>query len=765
MAHGTLSPLKAVTSGRLKMKGGERELLAQWIPVIKAAGKSVMQKQLQSSLPADMRELKTTIVESRLEAGYMSYTVTVKVGLEESHQTWNIDRRYSDFHSVRRNLPARYDHLDFPPKEVVNTPGNLEKRKFRLQSWLSQAVQIQPIAPALVSFLELDRHNGQPADELGEEQLMQILRGKVDFERKGMYGKRQLVERMKTMEKQFEKLEEDKGFLLKMGIQISMVLLSWGVPFMLAFFTATTDTESFWLGLLNIFMLSILPKTQAILTILLTAYLSMGSLGGILFIVRLTGNIGWCGLLSTIACGALLRHLWVHRGFQRAFQIYFVAFVAIASYTIPYLIFKRLKTPKARTTGVYERIDRFVAPFVANRFVALKSIWVKLGQAISGRTDIVNDVWQKAFSVMQDAMPPDSHDDVEKTLKETFGVDTIEDVFSEFNYEPLASASIAQVHQAVLLSTGEKVAVKVQHRGVADIFRKDIKRCLRIFKVVAWINDDWDPLVALLDVWDKQIERELDFRSEAKNLKNVRELLLETLGPCNVVIPMVHEEFAGAGALVMEFIDDLFKINDRLLLDLHCVNKHRLAELCIHIFSYQMFNLGSVFNCDPHPGNVMVQLTEEHGARLVLLDWGWAIALDSSKIDAFRELIIALQQMDVQKAMEALNKAGYSNSQDQRAPERSIQFFTFLFRDTGNKATMRKDQKEFWDMRKQQKEQDKEAGVKEKGGRKIKSIPEDYAALSRVVGLLRGLCTTLEVELPLIDIIAAHAKQGLQRRN
>ena len=119
---------------------------------------------------------------------------------------------------------------------------------------------------------------------------------------------------------------------------------------------------------------------------------------------------------------------------------------------------------------------------------------------------------------------------------------------------------------------------------------------------------------------------------------------------------------------------------------------------------------------------------------------------------------VDLHEMDMVAATRSLKDLGYENSQDERAPERSVQFFSHLFRDTGSVENAKKESKEFFEQRKRQKEQDTELGVREKGGRKMKKIPDSFMFVMRVIGLLRGLCATLEVELPLIEILASHAR-------
>ena len=105
--------------------------------------------------------------------------------------------------------------------------------------------------------------------------------------------------------------------------------------------------------------------------------------------------------------------------------------------------------------------------------------------------------------------------------------------------------------------------------------------------------------------------------------------------------------------------------------------------LCYHGF----------FNADPHPGNLLFRLTPDGQAQPVLLDWGWVVRLQRHELLAYRSLVMALADMDMVAATKSLKDLGYENTQDDRAPERSVQFFSHLFRDTGSVANAKQESK------------------------------------------------------------------------
>jgi len=117
-------------------------------------------------------------------------------------------------------------------------------------------------------------------------------------------------------------------------------------------------------------------------------------------------------LIFTFLFGRVIRYLWTECGFRRAARIYAAASVVIGLYTSTKLLFKVLRFDAQQTAPLYEQLDTFLAPFVAGQFVALKSVWVKIGQYISGRADVTPALWQEAFAVMQSDMPNDNVNEI-----------------------------------------------------------------------------------------------------------------------------------------------------------------------------------------------------------------------------------------------------------------------------------------------------------------------------------------------------------------
>ena len=284
---------------------------------------------------------------------------------------------------------------------------------------------------------------------------------------------------------------------------------------------------------------------------------------------------------------------------------------------------------------------------------------------------------------------------IDATFREAFPGKKIADVFEEFDYVPLASASIAQVHKARLLR-GQTVAVKIQHAGVANIFLDDIARSIKIARVCAWLNSDFETTLTVLKSWEKEIHFELDFEHEVENIRSMRSSLLDKHG-ANVCVPAVIDTLVSKRVFAMEFIENSFKIDDVFQLSLHGVNKLELMLLIVHVWSIMLFRINAV-NADPHPGNLHVRLSSDGTVQPVLLDWGWVVRLSANELKGWQELVVALSDIDVASASKALQALGYRNNQDNRAPERSVEFFAYLMRDTSSAKQAKKETKEYFEV-------------------------------------------------------------------
>jgi len=191
--------------------------------------------------------------------------------------------------------------------------------------------------------------------------------------------------------------------------------------------------------------------------------------------------------------------------------------------------------------------ERYAKPTVA-RLGELQGMYAKYGQTAAGLTNTLGDAWVRELRTLENEIPPRSVDTVRKTIEEETN-QKMEDLFSEFDSEPLGSASIGQVHRAVLKKNGQEVAVKVQYPEAGELFTGDIHA---IRKLCEWFSPEQ---VCTLDALEKQNISELDYMNEANNLLEVsRNMAHHGFQPKEVLVPQPIPELSTKRMLVMDLL-------------------------------------------------------------------------------------------------------------------------------------------------------------------------------------------------------------------
>ncbi len=271
--------------------------------------------------------------------------------------------------------------------------------------------------------------------------------------------------------------------------------------------------------------------------------------------------------------------------------------------------------------------------------------FIKFGQILSNRPDLLPQEVIDQLEKLQDAVPGFSFDDV-KAIVEKDLEGNLEELFAKFDPVPLASASIAQVHKATLHS-GEQVVVKVQRPDIADIIDID----LQILTDLADIAETSFPQFArfepveLVHSLKKSMLRELNFLLEANNIIRFQHMFRDEE---RIYIPKVYTRYSTRMVLCMEFVDGI-KINQTEALKASAFNLDNLAENGLHLYFEQIFRYG-FFHADPHPGNVLVM----PGEKICLIDFGMVGTLNRKDKDAFKEFIIAITKGNFNQLVDAI---------------------------------------------------------------------------------------------------------------
>jgi len=364
-------------------------------------------------------------------------------------------------------------------------------------------------------------------------------------------------------------------------------------------------------------------------------------------------------------------------------------------------------------------------------------IYVKLGQFLSTRADLLPAEAVAELSHLQDGVAPAGREEVRALLVEELGM-APERAFSSFDDEPIAAASISQVHRATTWS-GADVVVKVQRPGLAAAVERDLDILLQLARTAERRSAQARQYRALELVkgFAASVREELDFRVEARNIAAIA----GGMGADPPLrVPAVHMELSTARVLVMDRFDGVDLRDASPLLDRPGVDRQELARVLLRGMLTQVLVEGT-FHADPHPGNVMV-LSE---GGLALIDFGAVGRLDPLQLAALRAMVQAVQRRDPELMRSAVTDvARVERGLDEDLLERALAHFMAQRLGRGMPA----DAAMFNDLFRL---------VLEFG----LAFPPEVAAVFRCLGTLEGTLALLAPGFALIDEVLEHGAAWL----
>ena len=275
----------------------------------------------------------------------------------------------------------------------------------------------------------------------------------------------------------------------------------------------------------------------------------------------------------------------------------------------------------------------------------LGTTWVKLGQMLSVRPDIVGPAMAGALATLQTGVPPDDPDVSLARVEEALGK-PISDVFASYTTRAFASGSVAEVHEAVL-PDGRPVMVKVVHVGAVERSRED----LAILHALALQGERDDPALAqyrptqLVAEFATMLTRALDLRNEAQNLHLFGDQLASEP---DLVLPVAIDELSGAQVLTMTRIDGVH-MSGRASIEAAGWEVDAFVRRATEVYLEMIFRIG-VFHADPHPGNFVLP----GGGLLGILDFGDVGRLSPTRRGQLEDLILAIAAHDLDSLVDAV---------------------------------------------------------------------------------------------------------------
>ncbi|MGB4505110.1 MAG: AarF/UbiB family protein [Syntrophaceticus sp.] len=367
--------------------------------------------------------------------------------------------------------------------------------------------------------------------------------------------------------------------------------------------------------------------------------------------------------------------------------------------------------------------------------------FVKLGQLLSTRADLLPKEYLQELAKLQDEVTPVPMAEVENVIVQEIG-HAISDVFIEFDSQALASASIGQVHKAKLV-TGEDVVVKIQRPGIARLIKVDLEILEEIAHIVEQRTQQEKRynITGMVAEFRNSLLEELDFNLEGRNAEILKKNMQEDN---RVYIPEIYWEYTTERVLVMEYVKGK-KISGREEMIAAGFDPQLIAETLVDAMIRQIY-VDGFFHSDPHPGNLAVL----SGNKVVFMDFGQVGYLDEELRERAADIVIAMVRHDIDAILKGLLRIGIIQGKPNMSSlKRDIsrlerKYYGMPLKDINVGTSLQE--------------------LMEVASRYQIQIPADFVMAAKALVTLEGTIRDLDPEISLVEIAEPFARKVFFRR-
>ncbi len=370
-----------------------------------------------------------------------------------------------------------------------------------------------------------------------------------------------------------------------------------------------------------------------------------------------------------------------------------------------------------------------IANYVLGSFIDLDSTFIKIGQFLSTRGDLLPEQYINALSNLQDSIPALPFSEIKKVVEKELQK-SINEVYKNFEEDPIASASIGQVHRAELLN-GTNIVVKIQRPNLTSLFYEDLSILRCIAKYLERYTDlgkgrEW---TGIIDEIGKTLFEEIDFIQEGKNADHFRNNLKYSEG---IYIPKIFWQFTTKKLITLEYVPGI-KITDVQALEKKNINPKFLTTILVNAYFKQFFEDG-FYHADPHPGNIVVK----DDSTIVFYDFGMVGRINENVRTELANVLISMTNNDTDTLLKTLTrleliKPGTDISPLKRIIDKAAyNYYNGTELDSLNIKGIESDIKKVFD-------------------EKPMKLPSKFTYTLRATGTLEGICRTLDPNFSLIN--------------